>query len=142
MIGERTEEDSVRGVPLSLGPDRGAIARCQRGLKLATLAALVLFWVPFVLAVLELPSLRGQTNALAGLMVGGPMVVMVAALWLAFQFLRAIPAEQWRENWAILVFPWLTFLPFLNVLGPLGCLLLIRRYLLQQLPEETELKRP
>lgn len=127
---------------MNTGLDRGAISRCQLGLKICTLAALVLFWVPFVVVLLDVPSLRAQTNVLAGLMVGGPMVVMVATLWLAFQFLRAIPAEQWRENWAILVFPWLTFLPFLNVLGPLGCLLLIRRYLLQQPAEETELKRP
>jgi hypothetical protein len=141
MIGERPKEDSETAVSKSPGPDRRAIAQYQLGLKLATLAALVLFWVPFVVAVLELPSLRGQTNALAGLMVGGPMVVMVVSLWLAFQFLRAIPGEQWRENWAILVFPWLTFFPFLNVLGPLGCLLVIRRYLLQHPPEDTEIKR-
>jgi len=105
------------------------IYQCQRLLRVCVVAVLLVFWIPFIVLALDVVENRYLSNALAGLVVGGPLVVMVAVIGLSLQFLRSIPDSAIGTYWPMLLVACVTAIPFFNVLGPVICLQMVQRYL-------------
>jgi len=105
------------------------IYRCQRLLRLCVIAVVAVFWIPFILLAADVTENRQLNNVLGGLVLGGPLVVTVATVWLSVQFLRSIPDSALGSYWPILLIALVTVIPFFNLLGPVGCLQQVQRFL-------------
>ena len=105
------------------------VAECERWLRICVIVVLAIFWVPFLLRVTGLPGIPWVGTSLSILMLGGPLLVMGATFWLSVRFLRAIPGSTVGAYCYMLIIACVTIIPFFNVLGPLGCLQQVQRFL-------------